>query len=189
MPLSPTTEGSSPQTRFCKGRSFRARGRAGATPAAGSLSPGGRAGSPPPLRGWGRGPCGGGGRRSRFSGSSLWPPALGPRPQTPKCFTRHPKDSPSDLARQRLDGPGNSASTTVVQGLGPTLRGDDGGGHQKAFGLLGKESPTPVQPLTCPGQPKHRPLPLPRLPRGRARPAPAGACGYLEGWLCSRERK
>lgn len=179
MPLPQTTKGSSPQTRSYKGRSFRARGRAGATPAARSLSPGGRSGSPPPLAGRGRGPCDGGGRRSRFSGSSLLPPAMGPRPQTRKCFTRLPQGSPSDLARQRLDGPGNSAFATVVQGLRPALRRDCGGGHQKAFGLLGKQSPIPVQRPTSPSQPEHRPLPLPRLPGGRAGPAPAGDCGYL----------
>lgn len=52
--------------------------------------------------------------------ASLSPPALGPKPQTPKCFTLFAAGSPADLARQRLEGPGNSAS--AAQRRGPTLQ-------------------------------------------------------------------
>lgn len=50
--------------------------------------------------------------------------------------------SPCDLARQRLERPGHSAS---AKGLGLTLRGDGGGRHQKAWRVPGNGNPSPGQ--------------------------------------------
>lgn len=118
-------------------------------------------------------------------------PSLSARapPQTPKCLTLSPSGSPPDLAVQRPERPGNPASATAVQGLGPTLPGDGGGGHLKACGFRGKENPTPIKQLTFPSQLEHRPLPLPRLPCGQSGPVAAGGCGYPEGGQSYKETK
>lgn len=109
-----------------------------------SLSPG-RQGVPrPPLSYLGRRPRDGG-----LSGSP-GPPSVRARPHTSKCLTLSSSGSPSDLAGQRPEGPGNPAAATALQGLGPTLLGDSGGSHQKVGGVPRKETRTPVKQLTFP---------------------------------------
>lgn len=107
-----------------------------------------------------------------------------PGPQTPSRLTAptkaHRPISPDSVWK----GPGSSTPATAVQGLRPTIRGDGGGGHQKACGLPGKENSSTVKRLTFPSQPELRPLPLPRL-LGLSRPAPL--CGGL--WVSGRRAK
>lgn len=76
------------------------------------------------------------GRRPRDGGlsGSPGPPSVRARPHTSKCLTLSSSGSPSDLAGQRPEGPGNPAAATALQGLGPTLLGDSGGSHQKVGG-------------------------------------------------------
>ena len=148
-----------------------------------SLSPG-RQGVPrPPLSCLGRRPRDGG-----LSGSpgplSL---SVRARPHTSKCLTLSSSGSPSDLAGQRPEGPGNPAAATALQGLGPTLLGDSGGSHQKVGGSRERKPRLQSSSWHFPSQPEHHPLPLPRLPCGSSGPAAARGCGYLEGGKAARK--
>lgn len=102
VPVFQARKGSGSQTRSWKGRSFRAGGEQVRHPwlAASHL-----AGEP--------------GHRLHSGTGDVGPSVSAgaqPHTQTPKGFTLFPTGSPSDLARQRLEGPGNSASAVQVRG-------------------------------------------------------------------------
>lgn len=135
----------SPQGRPHPGgvRSSRQRG-AGVTPTAAASHLAGRACPCLHSAAWDVGP------ETAASRSLRGPFSVRVRPHTSKCLTLSSSGSPSDLAGQRPEGPGNAAAATALQGLGPTLLGDSGGSHQKVGGSPRKETPTPVKQLTFP---------------------------------------
>lgn len=137
-----------------------------------SLSPG-RQGVPrPPLSHLGRRPRDGG-----LSGSP-GPPSVRARPHTSKCLTLSSSGSPSDLAGQRPEGPGNPAAATALQGLGPTLLGDSGGSHQKVGGGPEKGNPDPSQAADIsPVSRSTAHFRFPAYPVGRPVPQPRGVVG------------
>lgn len=148
-------------------------GRAGATPVARSLSPGRRAGPPPPLRAWGRGPLH---LRRR---SAPYPDPEGLHAPPHRLTLRSRQTASGRTGKLRLRRPGERLRR-------PTLRGDGGGGHQKAFGLLGQENPSPVKRLTCPSRSAAR-FRFPAYPVGRPTPHPRGVVGISKARGAARE--
>lgn len=126
----------------------------------------------------------GGGAHSR----SAAPPCLSPPgwagtldPDAPRA-SPPPSRSPSDLARQRLEGTQKLSRPPQPAGFrDPTVPGDRGCGHPKACGLREEETPLPVNRLTFPSQWKLHPLPPAGPPPSSIPPCTAGSCGYLEG--------
>lgn len=117
-------------------------------------------------------------RRRRLGVSEVLSISASARPQTADPTGLTPSPSGQTASAQ---GPGTprppQPSRTCDRRSGATAVTTT----RKACRLRGKENPSPVRRLTFPRQPERRPLPLPRLPRGRPRLAGAGACGYLRG--------
>ena len=100
------------------------------------------------------------------------------RPHTSKCLTLSSSGSPSDLAGQRPEGPGNPAAATALQGLGPTLLGDSGGSHPKVGGVPEKGNPKPSQAAdNSPVSRSTARFRFPAYPVGRPVPQPRGGMG------------